>query len=136
MSKYVKPTLKTKFCVDFSWWQGKNLRSFLQEQICSEGKNHYDNQAEGTFDWLHPETGEVFQVDILWHLIHTHCRQQPDFITDYTPLVPAIFRVFIANNNTPLTPGEIYDIIHKQSPEVILKTIGGRVIYEGIRPVL
>ncbi len=138
MGNYSKPTLKTNFCIDFSWWQkkGKNFRAFLQEQVCSKGKNSsFNHLEEGIFDWINPETGEVFQIDLLWHFIHVHCSKQPDFISEYTPLIPSIFRLFIANNNTPLTPEEIYQVVHKQSPEVILKTIGGRVVYEGIRSV-
>ncbi len=138
MAKYVKPTLETKFHIDFAWWQrkGKNLRADLRSQACTEAKEHYNAAGENqTFDWIDPETGEVFQVDLLWHLIHVHCSQQPNFIDELTPLVTAIFRVFIENNNTPLTPVEIHDKLQKKTPELILRTIGRRQVYKGIRPV-
>lgn len=139
MAKYVKPTLDTKFHIDFNWWQqkGQNLRSQLQSHACEEAlKQFAEYEPEQTFDWIAPDTGEVFQVNLLWYLVHKHCREQPDFINQLTPLTTAIFRAFIANNNSPLTPVEIYQQIQKKSPEVILRTIGARRIYQGIRPVV
>lgn len=137
MAKYVKPTLETKFHIDFNWWQkkGQNLRAQLQSQACEAALEQFaDYEPEQSFDWIDPDTGEVFQVNLLWYLVHKHCREQPDFINQLTPLTTAIFRLFIANNNTPLTPVEIYQQIEKKSPEVILRTIGARRIYQGIRP--
>jgi hypothetical protein len=139
MAKYVKPTLETKFHIDFSWWQkkGQNLRSHLQSHACPEAKELYANhEQDQTFDWINPDTGEVFQIDLLWYLVHEHCSQRPDFIDAFTPLTAAIFRTFIANNNTPLTPVEIHERLQKKTPELILRTIGRRQVYKGIRPVV
>ncbi len=137
MAKYVKPTLETKFHIDFNWWANKNLASYLQTHACPEAEKLYDtyDQEEKTFDWIDPETGEVFQVDVLWHLIHLHCSQAPDFVDEYTPMTTAIFRTFIANNNTPLTPVELHTYLEKKSAELILRTIGKYKVYKGIRPV-
>lgn len=138
MAKYVKPTLETKFHIDFNWWQkkGQNLRAYLQSHACQEALEQFaDYEPEQIFDWIDPDTGEVFQINLLWYFLHKHCRQQPYFIDQLTPLTTAIFRTFIANNNTPLTPLEIYQEIHKKTPEVILRTIGGHRVYQGIRPV-
>lgn len=141
MAKYVKPTLDTKFHIDFSWWQkkGQNLRAHLQGHACNQARELYQQataESDSTFDWIDPDTGEVFQIDLLWHFVHTHCREEPDFITDLTPLTTAIFRTFIANNNTPLTPVEIHNRLQKKSPELILRTIGRHQVYKGIRPVV
>lgn len=139
MAKYVKRTLETKFHIDFEWWQkeGRFLKTYLQSHACPEAKQLYAEEYNNntTYDWIHPETGQVFSIDILWHLIHTHCSQEPDFITEQVPLTTAIFRLFIANNNIPLTPLEIQERLPKKSAETILKTIGGHKIYNGIRPV-
>jgi hypothetical protein len=138
MAKYVKPTLETKFHIDFNWWQkkGQNLRAYLQSHAFQEALDQFaDYEPEQTFDWIDPDTGEVFQINLLWYFLHKHCHRQPDFIDQLTPLTTAIFRAFIANNNTPLSPVEIYQEIHKKSPEVILRTIGGHRVYQGIRPV-
>ena len=137
MAKYVKPTLKTKFHVDFSWWQGKgnNLRSYLLGHICPECKEAAKDSEGQTFDWVNPTTGEVFQVAMLWHIIQSHCIHNPDYIDSRSPLTSVIFRSFIVNNNQPLDPVELYDQIQKQSPDLILRTIGRRQVYKGIKPI-
>ena len=138
MAKYIKPNLETKFHIDFSWWQkqGRNLRIDLQSHACPEAREQRSNpDLPDTFDWIDPETGEVFNIDILWYLIHRYCGQEAEFIDERTPLTTAIFRTFIANNNTPLTAVELHEKLHRKTPEVILKTIGRRQIYKGIRPV-
>ncbi len=136
MAKYVKPTLETKFHIDFAWWhkQSQNLSAYLQGHKCADVKamSEADHQ---TFDWINAETGEVFQIDVLWHTIQTHCSQQSNFIDDSLPLTRSIFRLFIANDNTPLTPLEIYEKLRKKTPDLILRTIGGHQVYDGIRPV-
>ncbi len=135
MPKFVKPTLETKFHIDFFWWQksSRSFRTILQSHACPECRDRHQKPED--FDWVDPETGEVFQLDTIWHCISTYCSQQPDFIDERTPLTTAVFRVFIANNNTPLTPIEIYQKIQQKSPETILRTVGGRKVYQGIRPV-
>ena len=138
MAKYVKPTLETKFHIDFGWWQkqSQSLGAYLQGHLCSEAKNlRLNNGQSQTFDWINPETGEVFQIDLLWHTIQIHCGQQPNFINDNMALSRSIFRLFIANDNTPLTPLEMYEKLRKKTPDLILRTIGGHQVYDGIRPV-
>lgn len=137
MAKYIKPTLDTKFHIDFSWWQkkGQNLRVYLQSHVCPECQDISNESRGQTFDWVNPETGEVFQIDMVWHIIRTHCSQDSTFFDVHVPLTTAIFRTFIVNDNTPLNPSEIYERIQKKSPEVILRTIGGHRVYQGIKPV-
>lgn len=136
MAKYVKPTLDTKFHIDFAWWQGRNLRAHLESHVCAACKDAVrDSNPEETFDWINPETGQVFQVDMLWHIIRSHCSHQPDFVDERTPLTTAIFRTFLANDNTPLSPVEMQERLQRRTPELILRTIGGHRVYEGIRPV-
>jgi len=137
MAKYVKPTLDTKFHIDFSWWQEKeqNLRAYLLSHVCPECAEQVEQSEDQTFDWIDPETGQVFQIDMLWHIIQTHCSQDPSFFDSRIPLTSAIFRTFIVGDNTPLTPVEIHEHVDKKDPKLILRTIGGRVVYQGIKPV-
>jgi hypothetical protein len=137
MARYVKPTLDTKFYIDFDWWQQerRKLRVHLFSHLCSECRAKYADSAPEDFDWVNLETGEIKQIDILWHVIRTHCSQQPDYITEQTPLTAAVFRAFLANDNTPLTPSGLHQVLGRKSPTLILRTIGGRQIYMGIRPV-
>ena len=137
MAKYIKPTLETKFHIDFEWWQKTRqaLKIDLSGHACAEVQEQYGDQEQKTFDWIDPDTGQVFNIDLMWYLVHAHCSQQPDFIDSRMPLTTAIFCLFIANDNTPLTPVEIYERLQKKTPDLILRTIGGRKVYKGIRPV-
>jgi hypothetical protein len=137
MARYVKPNLDTRFHIDFDWWEQKgwDLQIHLHAQLCSECRAKYDNKPAEKIDWVSLDTGEVRQIDILWNVIRTHCSQQPDYITERTPLIAAVFRIFLANDNTPLTPRGLHQVLGRKSPELILRTIGGRQIHMGIRPV-
>jgi hypothetical protein len=137
MTRYVKPTLDTKFHIDFDWWQQqrRNLRIHLTSLLCPECQTKYADSPPEEFDWVSLDTGEIKRVDILWDVIRTHCSQQPDYLTDHMPLTTAVFRVFLANDNTPLTPNGLHQILRRKSPSLILRTIGRHQVYMGIRPV-
>ena len=139
MVKWIKPNLETKFHIDFDWWdrEGRDLRVYLQSHLCPECKVTYSNhRGSEEVDWIDPDTAEVTRVDALWQSLRTHCSQRPDFITENIPLTDAVFRVFLANGNAPLSPIELHEILGRYTSEVILRTLGGRRIYQGIRPVL
>lgn len=85
-------------------------------------------------DWIDPDTAEVFSVDGLQHTLMTHCARQPDFLTLTTSLVDSVFRIFLANGNTPLTPTQLGEVTHRP-PETILRTLSGSTVYKGIRPL-
>lgn len=90
-------------------------------------------QESDEVDWVDPETGEVRRIDALQRELQT-TAESPDFITGQTSLVDTIFRLFLANGNTPLTPAEMGEEL-KRHPQMILKTIAGGRVYKGIRPV-
>jgi hypothetical protein len=85
-------------------------------------------------DWVDPDTGEVRRVDGLQHTLRTHCSQQPDYLTSRTPLVDAVFRVFLANGNIALSARELADRLGR-NPDTILQTLSGLRVYKGLRPV-
>ncbi|MCP4541094.1 MAG: hypothetical protein GY832_28500 [Chloroflexi bacterium] len=133
----VKPTLDTSFRIDYEWWERKELhisielRSHLCEEHQSVFSEHFDTER---IDWVDERTGEVMQVDGLQHVLQIHCSKQSSYVNEHLSLVDAIFRVFLANGNTPLTCKELGNIVG-QLPNKILRTLTGRQIYKGIRPV-
>lgn len=136
MSKWQKPTLETKFHIDFDWWEeeGRDFRVHLLSHLCPECRAQYKNFQEAEMiDWVDADTAEVTRVDGLWHSLRTCCSLKPDFIQETTPLTTAIFRAFLENGNTPLSPLELQARIRRPA-ETILRTIGGFRIYNGIRP--
>ncbi len=134
-SALVKPTLNTKFHVDYSWWDRapEDLRTYLLSHLKPEQRDRLSqSQEDRIVDFIDPETGEVFQYDEL-RLAIQQAAIDPEFINPHASMVDCIFRVFLKNNNTPLTPRELADETNR-SPDTILKTLGGRRIYKGIRP--
>jgi len=133
----VKPTLDTPFHIDYGWWERKGLRINieLRSHLCQEHRvvfsEHFDTEK---IDWVNEKTGEVTQVDGLQHVLQIHCSKQPGYINEHLSLVDAVFRVFLANGNTPLTCRELSNITGHPA-EKILRTLTGRQIYKGIRPV-
>jgi hypothetical protein len=87
-----------------------------------------------TVDWIDPETAEVQTVDGLWHALRKHCSTQPDYILESTPLTAAVFRVFLANGNGPLTPAELGARLNRPA-ETILRVLGRGRVYDGIKPM-
>lgn len=132
----VKPTLQTKFHVDFDWWSqnDRSWRVHMRGLLCPEHKEAFSNlNGNELVDWVDPETAEVQQVDGLQHVLITHCAQVEGFITEHTSLVEAVFRLFLANGNTPMTPVELAEQLRRR-PEVILQTLSGLRVYKGLRP--
>jgi hypothetical protein len=137
MPKWVRPTVDTKFHIDFAWWEdsGRNFRVHLLTHLCEECQARYDSyQAAELIDWIDAETAEVKQVDGLWHSLRVCCSEKPDYVADSTPLSAAVFRTFLANGNEPLSARELEDRLQRPA-DTILRTIGGLRVYNGIKPI-
>lgn len=135
-SALVRPTLDTKFHIDYDWWERSNddLRIYLLSHLPSERRSQLSQASEGeVVDYVDTDTAEVFQFDAL-QLALQEAAKDPEFITPQTATVDGIFRIFLRNKNQPLTSRELGDQLGK-SPDTILRTISGRQIYKGIRPI-
>ena len=133
-----RPTVDTKFHIDYDWWEksGKNFRIYLRDQLCEECRDRFANyQNTEDVDWIDPETAEIRRTDALRECLRTRCANDPDYINERLPLASACFRVFLANNNTPLSPSELNQLLPWKSADSILQTLGSGQVYFGIRPV-
>lgn len=138
MARWTRPTAETRFQIDFGWWEeeDRNFRTHLLSHLCSDCYERFKTYTETDLvDWIDPDTAQVKQVDGLWHSLRTCCSLKPGYIDERTPLTTAVFRVFLANGNEPLTAGELETILQRPA-DTILKTIGGLRIYHGIKPVV
>jgi len=135
-SALVKPTKDTKYHIDYSWWdrqEDEDLRVYLMSHLLPEQRERISQSEEGrTVDYIDPDTGEVFRYDEL-QLSLQQAAEDPEFINPHTSLVDSIFRIFLKNNNAPLSPAELESYIGRPA-STILKTLSGRRIYKGIRP--
>lgn len=133
----VKPTIDTPFHIDFEWWKqhDSNWKVYLHSCLCTEHQAAFANlEYDLSFiDYVDPETAEIHTIDGLQHTLITHCAKVPGFITNHTALVDTVFRTFMVNGNTPMTPNQLGGQIDRP-PETILRTFAGATIYKGIRP--
>jgi hypothetical protein len=133
----VKPTIDTPFHIHYDWWdrKGLDMNVELRSHLCREHKEAFGQafDADEKIDWIDETTGEVQRVNGLQHVLHIHCSRQSDYINDGLPLVDAVFRVFLAGGNKPLTAKELGSLTGR-SPKRIVRTLGGRRTYKGILP--
>ena len=134
----VRPTTQTHFHIDFNWWQerDRDWRVFLQSLLCLEHQQAFaEFPDDHLVDFIDPLTAEVQRVDGLQHVLITHCAKRDGFISPNTTLVDAIFRIFLANGNIPMTPMELAGQSGRP-PDIILRVLTGERIYRGLRPVM
>jgi hypothetical protein len=132
-----KPTADTPFHIDFGWWKREGLQFDveLRSHLCEEHRAVYSEDVDvETIDWVDMETGEVTQVNGLQHVLQVHCSQQSDYIHPGLSLVNSVLRVFLANGNEPLTAADLEQYVGRPA-STILRTLAGRRVYKGIRPV-
>jgi hypothetical protein len=133
-----RPTVDTKFHIDYDWWEtsGRNFRLYLRDQLCEECRERFANHLHTEdVDWVDPDSGEVRRTDALRECLRTRCANDPDYINERLPLASACFRIFLANNNSPLSASELHLLIPWKSADSILRTLAGDQIYLGLRPV-
>lgn len=141
MVNLVRPDINTKFHVDYEWFaeRGRDIRVLIQEQLCSECRPKFeDDPNRQDIDWVDPSTGEVTVVDGLTYRLRECCSQRDDYITPSTPLAAAIFRVLVADGDTPLSAAEISERIGKSNPKTMLRILLGNEMrsHYGVRPIL
>lgn len=134
----VKPTLQTRYHIDFDWWSqnDRDWRVHLSSLLCPEHQQAFaDFKPDEMVDWIDPETAEVQRVDGLQNVLITHCAKEEGFISERTALVDAVFRLFLANGNDPMTVADMAERLGRPA-HILLKTLSGGRVYRGIRPVM
>lgn len=134
----LKPNIKTPFHIDFDWWKQneRDWHIFLRSLLCAEHQETFASVEEGgMIDWIDPNTAEVKPVDGVQHALMSHCAQLPEFVGERTAVVEAVFRIFLANGNTPMSADDLGKKLGRPA-ETILKTIAGPRVYRGLRPII
>ena len=135
--KLFRPTESTKFHIDYAWFDktGQDVKVLIFKCLTPEQQERLqDSEDEALYDYIDETTAEVTPVDPVLHTLRTQNAQDVNFITSRTPVAEAAFRVFLINNNQPLTPLELAIRVGRKHTE-ILAQLGGRSVYNGIRPV-
>ena len=133
----VKSTLDTPFHIDFDWWlqHDRDWRVYLRSLMCAEHQEVFITWQDGDMiDAIDPETAEVKVVDGMQYTLMSHCALAPEFLTERTSLVEAVFRLFLINGNQPMSSRELAEALSR--PELtILRTLAGIRVYRGLRPL-
>jgi hypothetical protein len=132
----LKPSIKTPFHIDFDWWKQneRDWHVFLRSLLCNEHQEAFVNVEEGQMiDWVDAETAEVKPVDGIQNALMSHCALEPDFVSERTAMVEAVFRTFLVNGNSPMSAEDLSKRLHRPA-ETILRTLTGPRIYRGLRP--
>ncbi len=134
---FLKPKTQTPFHIDFDWWQQNesDWHVFLRSLLCPEHQLSLAGVEEGEMiDWIDPQTAEVKSVDGIQHALMSHCALQRDFFSEHTAMVEAVFRIFLANGNQPMSAEDLSLKLNRPA-STILRTLSGPRIYRGLRPV-
>ena len=136
VSHLQRPTLDTRFYIDYEWWENSNLdlKTYVYSRLELGDDQSLDSGIEQV-DLVDPETGEVHQVEGFQYALQAYFSQMPEDFTTNTSLVDAIFYTLLANANLPMTARELAEKVDRDG-ETVLKTISGPHIYQGIRPIL
>jgi len=134
---FLKPGVQTPFHIDFDWWKQNesDWHVFLRSLLCPEHQLSLAGVEEGEMiDWIDPQTAEVKSVDGIQHALMSHCALQPDFVGEHTAMVEAVFRMFLANGNQPMSAEDLSIKLNRPAT-TILRTLSGARIYRGLRPI-
>ncbi|OIN90808.1 MAG: hypothetical protein COS37_04265 [Anaerolineae bacterium CG03_land_8_20_14_0_80_58_20] len=132
----LKPTIRTPFQIDFEWWKEseRDWQVYLRSLLCPAHQESLANLEDGQMiDWVEENTAEVREVDGIQHALMSHCARQEDFVTQKTALVEAVFRLFLANGNQPMSAEDLSARMGRPA-NTILTTLAGPRVYKGLRP--
>jgi hypothetical protein len=128
---------QTLFQIDPQWLKedSQSARKEIHACLCDDCRARYpDPEVARAVDRVHPLTGEVTRVDVLWESVVDHCARQPDYISATTPLSTGIFRALLANGNQPMSSEQLYQRIRKNSAEGILRMLNKGTDIEFVVP--
>jgi len=135
-AKYLKQYDEdTRLFIDFDWWESSDLdlKTYLSSRLNIGADVLLDPESDKV-DLVDPKTGEVRRVDGFQYVLQSYFRQLPDDFIKRASLVDAVFCVLLGNANHPLTITELAERVQR-SPDILLRTLTGRTVYQGIRPV-
>jgi hypothetical protein len=127
----------TRFHIDYEWWEKStlDLRAYLIARLQALGINEINLEMDlEEVDLVDMETGEVTRVDGFQYMIQTYFQRLPEDFAQKSSLVDAVFCVLLANANQPMRVQEIAQAIGRD-PDVVLRTLNGPRIYQGIAPL-
>ena len=132
---------ETLLHIDFAWWalREDEYHTYLHSMLCENHQKEFDyvgDRERNLIDWVNPQTGEVFSIDSVEYVVRSHCSTQEGYIPDGMAMGDSGFRSLLAHGNQPLSINDLASLIGRVGQEsTILRMLGGRKVYKGLRPV-
>ena len=136
--KLFRPTENTPFHIDYSWFEknGQDVNVLIYKCLTPEQQERLAGvPADEALDFVDEDTGEVKRVTRAMQIIRTERADDPTFVSSRLPVAESVFRIFLLNDNQPLTPIELAARIGRKPSEIVAQ-LGGRAVYNGIRPIM
>jgi hypothetical protein len=118
---------ETRFFIDQQWYDDHGLAFSIvaQSRLCYSCASKLGTFAEERYPVIDPKTKRVtFEFRKVPYaanplpIIRDCCSRSRDYVTPETPLLEAIFRVFLANGNQPMTASTIREHLMTFLPEM------------------
>jgi hypothetical protein len=118
---------EARYFIDQQWYDDRGLSFGIvaQSRLCHSCANKLGTFTEERYPVIDPKTKRVtFEFRKMPYaanplpIIRDCCSRSRDYVTPETPLLEAIFRVFLANGNQPMTPSTIREHLLTFLPEM------------------
>jgi hypothetical protein len=99
-----------RYFIDLKWYDenGRSFQAVARSRFCRTCRAKLGTETQERVPTLDPKTGRVvFEMRTVpfgsnpLSAIRTCCSKAPDYITPETPVLEAVFRVFLFNGNQP-----------------------------------
>ncbi len=104
------PEERPRFYIDLQWYDdtGRSFLAVAQSRFCKECQSRLGTESQERLPTVDEKTGRiVFEMRSTpfgsspMSVIRSCCARSKDYITVETPVLEAVFRVFLANGNQP-----------------------------------
>ncbi|MBI2864254.1 MAG: hypothetical protein HYX94_06790 [Chloroflexi bacterium] len=145
--------IETRYHIDTDWYrqQGKSFEVMAQSRMCASCKKKLGTETEERVPSMDQKSGRVvFQVQKVPYgsnpfvAVRDCCGKKKEFISASTPVLEAVFRLFLANANQPLTLDDVQQKLeeaagyaqtgHHVGPDLLRRLLDHDRQY-GIRPM-
>ena len=140
-----------RFFIDMQWYEqsGRSFRAMAQGRFCPSCQAKVGESTEERVPTVDKKSNKVvYEVREMQYgeqpmaVIRSCCSKQRNYITPETPVIEAIYRVFLANGNQPATLERVREQLgdwislrdrpHAYAPEVIERLLASDKRY-GLR---
>ncbi len=116
---------RARYAIDATWFDenGFSFDDVVQSRMCESCLERLDEEVEERYTVLDKKTGRAsFEIRRARYgsnpirVIRDCCSKKRNFITPDMPTLEAVFRVFIANDNKPLTLENVRELLAEWCP--------------------